>query len=477
MDIEKGIKKSFRWSAVTEIIVKIITPVLNAVLARILLPEDFAALATIVMFISFGEIFIDSGFKKYLIQREFKTEEEYQKNFDVAFWTNLLISFLLWGFMAIFSKSLSSFFGSPELWLGFIVAGSIFPLYSIGGIFGAKLQKDLQFKKLFYVRTVTALIPLFVTIPLALIGFKHWALIIGNVVSIFAHTIALIVVSNHRVHLFFSFNVFKEMYSACFWTMFDGIAVWLTNWVDSLIIAKYMSDYYLGMYKNSLSTVNTLFSIVTSAIIPVLYVGLSKYQNDDKKFSDFFNTIQCRLAMLLLPLGVGVFIYRDLAVMILFGNKWTEAANIVGIIALTTALRTVFVSICSDAYRAKAKFRIPLVFQIIDICLIIPVCIISATKGFWYLVYARALIKLDLIIPELIVMKKVLKVELGSKLKNLLPIIVATAFMTGLSIVLRSISDSIIWNFVSIGIAAAAYIIILMLIPSSRNDLRKLLKS
>ena len=58
MKVENEINKSFKWSAITEICVKLISPILNAILARILLPEDFAPLATITMIISFGEVFI-----------------------------------------------------------------------------------------------------------------------------------------------------------------------------------------------------------------------------------------------------------------------------------------------------------------------------------------------------------------------------------------------------------------------------------
>ena len=91
--LAQKINKSFKWSTFTELLVKLITPVLNAILSHILLPEAFAPLAVVTMVISFGEIFIESGFKKYLIQHQFSDEEEYKIFFDVAFGQILLCHF------------------------------------------------------------------------------------------------------------------------------------------------------------------------------------------------------------------------------------------------------------------------------------------------------------------------------------------------------------------------------------------------
>lgn len=472
MEISNELNKSFKWSVVTELLAKLITPILNAVLARILLPDDFAPLANITMIISFAEVFVEQGFRKYLIQHDFKNGDEYDKAFHVAFWANLGISILLWLVIAVFSKPIAAFLGSPEIWKAILLSGILLPLYSVSGILNAKLQRNFQFKKLFIVRIITAFIPLFITIPLALLGFNSWSLVIGNIASVLAQAVVLAILCRYKPNFYFSFKLLKEMFMFGSWTMLDGIAVWLTGWIDSLMIAHYMTPHYLGIYKNSLSTINSLFAIVTSAIMPVLFVGLSKFQNDDKKFSDLFCDTQRTVAMVLMPLGVGAFIYSDFAVEILFGKSWSEASGVVGAIGLSTAVRTVFVSICSDAYRAKAKVKLPLILQLADLAVIVPVCIISAKYGFWPLVYSRALVKLDLIIPEIIIMKKVLDIEIEKQARKLIPIFIAMLVMTVFCCLLRSIGNSFVWNIVSIISAAAVYFGTLLIFPSGRKDIK-----
>lgn len=73
--LHRKVANAAKWSAITEIIAKLIAPVTNMALARILAPEAFGVIATITMIISFADMFTDAGFQKYLIQHEFKDEK------------------------------------------------------------------------------------------------------------------------------------------------------------------------------------------------------------------------------------------------------------------------------------------------------------------------------------------------------------------------------------------------------------------
>ena len=91
----KKIINATKWSVITEVATKLISPFVNIVLARLLVPEAFGAVATISMVISFADMLTDSGFQKYIVQHEFDTEEEYTNSVNVAFWSNFLLSIVI----------------------------------------------------------------------------------------------------------------------------------------------------------------------------------------------------------------------------------------------------------------------------------------------------------------------------------------------------------------------------------------------
>ena len=84
-----------KWSAVTEIAAKLVAPLTNMALARLLTPDAFGVIATITMIVSFVEVFTDAGFQKYLVQHEFKDETDREQSTCVAFWSNLSLSIVL----------------------------------------------------------------------------------------------------------------------------------------------------------------------------------------------------------------------------------------------------------------------------------------------------------------------------------------------------------------------------------------------
>ena len=255
------------------------------------------------------------------------------------------------------------------------------------------------------------------------------------------------------------------------WTLLDGVAIWATNWIDALLIANYMSEYYLGLYKNSCATIVSIFTIITSALTPVLFSSLSKLQDDQKSFNAMFLKVQKSLSVFLIPLCAGVFFYRDLAVDILFGSGWKEAADIVGIMAVTTALRTIFVSFYGDTYRAKGKFYLPLILQIIDVAILVPSCMMAVRFGFWPLVYTRALVKLDLVVPEMIVVWKVCGITPIQTLKTVYHPLLATGCMILGILLLQSIGSSFIWSAISIAISVIIYFSVLFLFKEERRNL------
>ena len=104
-NINERVGSAAKWSIFTEIIVKIISPITNMILARILVPEEFGVVATVTMIVSFADIFTDAGFQKYVVQHQFKTKEDEDVSTCVAFWTNISASLLLWFFIFIFSNS------------------------------------------------------------------------------------------------------------------------------------------------------------------------------------------------------------------------------------------------------------------------------------------------------------------------------------------------------------------------------------
>lgn len=467
----RKIASAAKWSSITEIIAKIMVPLMNMILARILAPEAFGVIATITMIISFAEMFTDAGFQKYLVQHEFKSEKNKYDNANVAFWTNFIISLFLWGIIALCNEKIANMIGNPGLGIVITIACVQLPLTSFSSIQMALFRREFDFKTLFIVRVISIIIPFVVTVPLAFGGLSYWSLIIGTICVQLFNAIILTIKSKWKPKLSYDIQILKEMLPFSAWSLVEAISIWLTIWIDAFIIGYYLNEYYLGIYKTSTIMVNSLMALITAATVPVLFSALARLQNDNEKFQEMFLRFQKIVSVLVFPLGIGVFLYSELATKIMLGDKWKEASDVIGIWALTSAIVIVLSHFCSEVYRAKGKPKLSFLAQILHLVILVPVCIISSSYGFWVLVYARAWIRLEGIVVHLILMRIALGFSVLSMLKNVMPTAISAMVMGYFGYLLQKLNSGMVWSFISIVLCIVFYFGFLCLFPSIRKEI------
>ncbi|WP_027631121.1 lipopolysaccharide biosynthesis protein [Ruminiclostridium cellobioparum] len=465
-----------KWASITEISAKIVSPISNMILARIIAPEAFGVVATVTMIMSFADMFTDAGFQKYLVQHDFRDEEEKFDNANVAFWTNIVISILLLLGIIIFRQQIAELVGNPGL--GNVVAIACVQLVftSFSSIQMALYRRNFNYKELFLVRMVTVSIPFVVTVPLALFGLGFWSLIVGGIFMQFANSVILTVNSKWKPKLFYDIKILKEMLSFSVWSLIEAVSIWLTVWVDVFIIGSSFNQYYLGIYKTSTGMVNVLMGIVTSSTVPVLFAALSRLKNDDNQFKIMLYKTQRFVSILVFPLGVGSYIYSNLATKILLGSQWNEASGVIGVYALTNSIIIVFGYYCSEVYRAKGRPRLSLFAQVLHLVFLIPTCIISAKYGFWIFVYARSWAIIEFVLVHFILIKISMGFPVSKMIKNVFPTAFSATLMGFLGYFLQLINKQTVWSVISIIICALFYFGILLLFPNMRVEIYGMIK-
>jgi len=468
-ELNTKVKTATKWSTIGEVAAKLVTPISSMVLARLLTPEAFGVVTTLTMIITFAEIFTDAGFQKYLIQHEFTDDQDRDESTNVAFWSNLVMSLFIWGIIAIFANPLAALVGNPGLGHVLIIACVSIPLAAFSSIQMALFKRDLDFKTLARVRIISTLIPLLVTVPLAFLLRSYWALIIGTITVNLVNAVLLTVYSRWKPRGFYSFAKFKEMFSFTVWSMIEAISIWLTSYVDVFIVGTMLSQYYLGLYKTSSALVGQIMGLITAITTPILFSALSRLQNDEGEFQTLFFRFQKLVGLLVIPLGVGIFIFSDLATELILGSQWTEAAGFVGLWGLTSSITIVLSHYSSEVYRAKGKPRLSVLAQLLHIAALWPTVLIAVRYGFETLYVARALVRLELIAVNLCIMGMVVKMPVGKMFTNILPSCVAAACM--LLVLLLPSTDSIWLNIVYAITAAIIYVVVIMLFHEERKTL------
>lgn len=469
--LNKKIVHATKWSGITEVVSKLVTPISSMVLARLLTPEAFGVVTTLAMIITFAELFTDAGFQKYLIQHDFKDDIDREQSATVAFWSNFIFSMVIWGIIAIFADSLAALVGNPGLGNVLIIACVSIPLAAFSSIQMALFKRDLDFRTLFKVRMVGISTPIIITIPLAIWLRSYWALVIGTIAHNVVNAFFLTWFSKWKPKMFYSFAKLKEMFSFTFWTLLEAISIWLTHYVDVFIVGTMLSQHYLGLYKTSSTLVGQIMGIITAATTPVLFSSLSKLQNNDAEFRRLFFRFQKIVGLLIVPLGVGIFCFSDLVTELILGDQWMEASGFIGLWGLTNSVTIIFAHYSSEVYRAKGRPKLSMLAQILHIIFLWPTVLIAVNYGFETLYISRSLIRFQLVAVHMVLMYLVVKISPWQMLSNVSVSLFASFVMIGVAMLMLTFSQSILWQVLAICICAIVYAIVVMLFPMERNML------
>lgn len=468
--------KATKWSVISEITYKLIHPITSMILARLLAPEAFGVVATVFMVISFADMFTDAGFQKYIIQHDFHNDLEKDNHTNVAFWTNLAVSMLLWVLLLIFRNPIASLVGNPGLGDCIAVAGITLPLTSFSSIQVSLYRREFNFKTLFEVRLVEVFVPIIVTIPLVFLGFNYWALIIGTIIGKFSNAFLLTLKSSWKPKLFYKIYILKEMLSFSIWSLIVNISVWLSSWIDIFIVGSVLNDYSLGLYKTSINIVNSFMEIISAAASPVLLSALSRLYANQEEYNKVFYLFQSLFAALVLPMGVGLFLYRDLATDILLGSQWEQASLLIGLWGLISSIIMAFTRFSSTVYISKGKPLVSFLSQVLNLIVLVPALMISVKHSFTTLIYVRSLVRLVSILVNFILMFFIMKMSPWKMIKNVFPSIICSLAMGAFAVLLQYISSSLLWSVFSILLCTLFYFANLMKFPRMHKEIFNVLK-
>lgn len=473
----KEISNATRWSFITELISKLITPILNMILARILLPEAFGVVAVVNMVLAFSDIFAVAGLQKFIVQHQYKDGEELNQSLSVVFWTNIGLSLIIWGLISVFNLQIANILGEPSYGIIIVVACFSLPIKSLSCAQEALCVRRLEFKRLFFNRLFASLIPLLVTIPLALFGMGFWSLVIGHLASDLLKTLYLNISSTWKPKFFFKFSLLAEMFSFGFWSLLESLTIWGCTWFDIFIISNSLGEYHTGIYRTSQSNITGIFALFTAGTASVLYSSLSRIQNDNDAFKNLYYSFQKNLAIIVIPIGVGVFVFKAAVTRILLGSNWNDATDLIGIWGLCTALVSAYGTLSRETYRAKGIPHISVIVQVLHLIFVIPLSIMSLQYGFEVFIYIRSFAFLQIILLHFLAVKIVMNISpLKILAQSLIPIC-GSVSMGLIGYIFLQTGSGLFHSILGIIICVVFYGLFLSLFPSYRMIILNTLKT
>lgn len=460
-----------KWSVISEVIAKIISPITTMVLARILSTEVFGIVASITAITSLADLLTDAGFNAYIIQHQFEDEKEKENTFNVCFWSNFIISCFLYAIIFINRRLFSSLVGASGYEMALIVAALILPLTSVSSIEQAIMKKELIFKKVGIIKVVSKLVPFITTIPLALLSMEYWSLILGILIGEIVNVVLCMKLGGFFPKVYFSFERLKVIFSFSIWAFLESILEWLIANIAILTLGTIFGIYYLGVFKTGINIISQITTSVYALYSNVYKSAIAKEQANPESFKNMLYNFQKYTSIFSIPLGVGALLYRNLLTNILLGSKWGDATLLIGLWGITSMLSIAFGNFYSDAIRAKGYPRKLVVIDLVYLAVIIIILLNANHLDFQAFCIYFALAKVTQPILQIIVGMKTFDAPFLKVIKNSLPQIIAASVMTVMILFFGFNNMNMKIQIVSIVLCIVVYFLVLLCVHPERKEL------
>lgn len=318
------------WNFANQFFVQIVSLAIGVVLSRLLGPSEFGLIMMVTVITQFAYVFADLGFASALIQKE--VVDEYDKS--TVFWTNLTMGLFIALLIAISSPLIAGFYQQPILSSICLFVALNFVLSSLNIVQRSLFERELAFKKLFWVNMVANLGSGAIAIWMAFSGWGVWSLVAKLLGQTVLTTIILWGISNWRPQWKFSWDSFRSVSNFGLPLLGTGSLNYWTRNIDNLLIGRFWGDEALGFYEKSYRLMLLPVSNLTRVISKVMFPSLSKIQDDPVKVKRIFLRLIGAVSLFAFPVSIGLSILAEPLILGIYGPKWQGSVPMLQVLSL-----------------------------------------------------------------------------------------------------------------------------------------------
>lgn len=365
---EKDVKSQLYWNTLLRIPSQVVRFILSIIIARILVPEDFGILAIAMITVNYANLITNFGFNEALIQKRIKDE----KIINSIFTADLFISILLVVIILSTSGYIAIFFKSPESENAIRVLSLIFIITTFYGIARAILRRDLDFKTVSIMDITLTIATSIVTLILAMNHFQYWSLIYGQLIPHLIITIIICIKIKWIPALYYSHSSMKKIYNFGVWNFFKTSIEYVTQYIDRLIIGRYLGTVSLGIYDKSMNIAKMPIEF-TSSINSVMFSSFSRDKEYNHELQNKFKKTLSVISLINMPIYFGLIAIAPYFVYALLGNKWAPMLATFHIILIACIFRS-FGGLIASLNVAVGKYKIHALLNLLSSAILILSC-------------------------------------------------------------------------------------------------------
>lgn len=374
MSIGHAMAKGALWMVLFRVVERSIGLVSTVILARLLLPTDFGLVAMAMSLIAVLELMHSFSLDMALIQNQRATEQHY----NTAWTLNVLMGLISALALAALAAPAAWFYQEPRLETVIYVLAFGMLIQGMDNIGTVAFRKEMRFDQEFKFLVLKKLAPFCVTVSLAFLWQNYWALIFGMVTG-WLSSVAL----SYWMHPYrprFTLTAWRELLNFSGWMMINNLLIAVYQRGVDFIIGRIAGTHALGLYSIAYEIANLPSSQLVAPISRAAFPGYAKMAADPAELKRGFLNVLSMIALIMIPVGVGIALTAEQIVGLFLGPKWSEVVPLMTLLAMYGVVQS-FGSMAGAIYLALGKTKIMTGFVVINVIIMIPLVIVGVRQA------------------------------------------------------------------------------------------------
>ncbi len=360
--------------------------VVQIILARLLLPEDYGTLALVTVFTLVANVFVQSGFHSAIIQQQDTDAVDYSSVFIFS----MTVAGLLYTVLYFSAPWISRYFDDPLLVPVLRVITLTLFLGALRSVQSAIIARRMEFKKFFYGTVGATVVSGVAGIAAAYAGWGVWALVLQQLVSGVMLSVILWRLIEWRPRLLFSWNRLMRLLSFGWKLLASSLLNTIYMEMRTLFIGKIYTAETLGFFNRGRQFPQLIVGNIDGSIQAVMFPALSSYQHDVPRMRSLMRRAIVTSSFLVFPLMAGLAVTADPLVRVLLTERWLPAVPFLQIFCATYALQPIHTANL-QAINALGRSEIFLKLEVLKKILGIGILFISLPYGVFAIAWGTLL--------------------------------------------------------------------------------------
>jgi len=377
-----------KWYVAMRWCIKSLGFISSAVLARLLIPEDFGLVAMVLVVLGLISLLFEFGVNWALIQNNKATDDHFNTAWTLRIIQAVIIAILL----TAFSPLIAQVYGDiriKEICLIISLSTLIQGFENIGTV---KFQKEMNFSKDFFFNVSPKIFATMITICLAFYYQSYYALVVATLLNSIIKVLISYKIINYRPQ--FSLSKSSEIWGFSQWILIRNVANYISTQGDIIVLSAMAPPSQIGFYKWGTELSFMAISEVQHPFSRALVPGLAKIKDNHQHLIAAYLKALSVMALVSVPiaLGFGAVSNELIPLFLGGGDKWLPIVPLVeGLVffAMCTALYSISGNLLTISGNIKYTAYIFWIQAIITILTLYPAYSLFGLLG---IAYTRALI-------------------------------------------------------------------------------------